>query len=163
MNNKQVIADYYGRYGDELKRYIGVRIKDDEEAADLVQNLFLHLLERNDMLITEETLPNLTYTMARNMVVDYYRRRHCREQHEQRLYRSDRTTEIESVVSARLLTERLERSLSRLSEDSARIYRLHLYDNMKVGEIAKELSLPYKHVEYRLGIARKTVRYQMSV
>jgi len=57
--------------------------------------------------------------------------------------------------------ERMECSLARLPETCARVYRLHIYDGMKVGEIAQELALPYKQVENRLGQARKTVRQQL--
>jgi RNA polymerase sigma-70 factor (ECF subfamily) len=39
---------------------------------------------------------------------------------------------------------------------------LHIYNGMKVSEISQQLSLPYKQVENRLGIARKTVRQQLK-
>ena len=59
------------------------------------------------------------------------------------------------------IVERMERSLARLPKACCEIYRLHIYDGMKVSAIAKELSLPYKQVENRLGQARKAVRQQL--
>jgi RNA polymerase sigma-70 factor (ECF subfamily) len=38
------------------------------------------------------------------------------------------------------------------------VYRLHIYDGMKVGEISDFLGENYKNVEYRLGTARKAMR-----
>ena len=55
----------------------------------------------------------------------------------------------------------MERSLARLPQLCRQVYRLHIYDGMKVSEIAERLQLPYKQVEYRLGQARKEVRRMM--
>ena len=70
--------------------------------------------------------------------------------------------EMESIISAQQLIERMEHSLARLSEECRTVYRLHIYNGMKVSEISQQLSLPYKQVENRLGIARKTVRQQLK-
>ena len=160
MNNNQLISNYYAAHRDELLSFIAVRITNAVEAEDLVQDIFLRLL-RGHHLITPDTLPALIYTMARHAVSDYYRRRHVFEEYEHYIKSSDSTSEIESLISARQLMERMERSLARLPQACCEIYRLHIYDGMKVRDIARELSLPYKQVENRLGQARKAVRQQL--
>ena len=160
MNNNQLISNYYAAHRDELLSFIAVRITNAIEAEDLVQDIFLRLL-RGHHLITPDTLPALIYTMARHAVSDYYRRRRIYEEYEHYIKRSDCTSEIESLISARQLMERMERSLARLPQACCEIYRLHIYDGMKVSDIARELSLPYKQVENRLGQARKAVRQQL--
>jgi RNA polymerase sigma-70 factor (ECF subfamily) len=160
MNNNQLISNYYAAHRDELLSFIAVRITNAVEAEDLVQDIFLRLL-RGHHLITPDTLPALIYTMARHAVSDYYRRRRIYEEYEHYIKRSDCTSEIESLISARQLMERMERSLARLPQACCEIYRLHIYDGMKVSDIAQELSLPYKQVENRLGQARKAVRQQL--
>ena len=160
MNNDELLSNYYALHRDEIAGFIAMRIADSEEAQDLVQDLFLRLLS-GQRLITPQTLPCLIYTMARHQVADYYRRRHVYEEYEHYLKNTDSTEEMESVISARQLMERMERSLARLSESCREVYRLHIYDGMKVSEIAQELSLPYKQVENRLGQARKTIRQQL--
>ena len=160
MNNNQLISNYYAAHRDELLSFIAVRITNAVEAEDLVQDIFLRLL-RGHHLITPDTLPALIYTMARHAVSDYYRRRRIYEEYEHYIKRSDCTSEIESLISARQLMERMERSLARLPQACCEIYRLHIYDGMKVSDIARELSLPYKQVEIRLGQARKAVRQQL--
>ena len=157
MNNHQLISNYYAQHRDEIVSFIAVRIADADEAADRVQDIFLRLLSRHQ-LITLATLPSLVYTMARHEVADYYRHRRVYEEYEHHIQRGDHTENMESVVSARLLMERMERSLARLPEACAHIYRLHIYDGMKVSDIAQELALPDKQVENRLGQARKHVR-----
>ena len=161
MNNNQLISNYYSEHRDEIINFIAVRIMDATEAEDIVQDIFLRLL-RGHHLMTPETLPAYIYTMSRHAVSDHYRRRRVYEEYEHYIKKSDSTTEMESVISARQLMERMERSLARLSEECRTVYRLHIYDGMKVSEISQQLSLPYKQVENRLGQARKTVRQQLK-
>lgn len=165
MNNNQLLSNYYSQHRDELVSFIAVRTVDAIEAEDIVQDIFLRLL-RGQHLITPQTLPSLLHTMARHAVCDYYRRRHVHEEYEHYIQTSDFSCQTsddsgESVFSAQQLMERMERSLARLPKACCEIYRLHIYDGMKVSDIAQELSLPYKQVENRLGQARKAVRQQL--
>ena len=162
MNNNELISNYYARHRGEIIDFITVRVADADEAEDMVQDLFLRLL-RSRQLITPITLPCLVYTMARHSIADYYRRRRVREEFEHYLIKNtDSIWEMESIISARMLMERMERTLARLPEACGRIYRLHIYDGLKVSDIAQQLALPYKQVENRLGQARKAVRQQFT-
>ena len=162
MNNNQLLSNYYSEHRDEMVNFIAVRINDVDEAQDMVQDIFLRLL-RGHSLISPQTLSCLVYTMARHSVADYFRRRRVYEEYEHHITKSaDSIGEMESLINARQLMERMERSLARLPKACCEIYRLHVYDGMKVSEIAKQLSLPYKQVENRLGQARKSVRLQLK-
>ena len=161
-NNHQLISNYYAQHRDEIVGFIAVRIADADEAEDMVQDVFLRLL-RGKQLITLQTLPCLVYTMARHSVADYYRRCRVYEEYEHYILRLDDSEEMESVFSARQLMERMEHSLTRLPESCGKIYRLHIYDGLKVSEIAQQLTLPYKQVENRLGQARKRVRQELRM
>ncbi|MBR1503273.1 MAG: sigma-70 family RNA polymerase sigma factor [Prevotella sp.] len=157
MNNK-LITNYYITHRDELLAYASSRLGDSRLAEDIVQDVFLRLLS-SDKMISEITLPALVYTIIRNLINDYYRRHATFEQYEHFIKGvcSEQTT-MESVFSAREIMERLECGLVRLPENCREIYRLHIYDGLKVGEISRELGEGYKSVEHRLGTARKLMR-----
>ena len=168
MNNQQlIISNYYAQHRGEIVDFIAVRIADACEAEDMVQDLFLRLL-RGHQLITPLTLPCLVHTMARHSIADYYRRRRVRDEYEHYIQKSDVRSLMyedttESIINARQFMERMERTLARLPEACGRIYRLHIYEGLKVSDIAQQLALPYKQVENRLGQARKAVRRQFSL
>jgi RNA polymerase sigma-70 factor (ECF subfamily) len=156
------IASYYTSHRDELLAFVSSRLGGSSEAEDLVQNVFLRLLT-SDKMITEVTLPALVYTIAQRMIIDYYRRRTTFEQYEHYLKNTDETDDsVESILSIREITEQLERGLARVPENCREVYRLHIYDGMKVAEISKSLGEDYKSVEYRLGTARKAVRQMIT-
>ena len=162
MNSLTLTTNYYHEHRDEIVNFVAMRIQDKAEAEDIVQDLFLCLLDGH-RVITEQTLPCLVYTMARHMVADYYRRRRAVEYYEHYIRRNNSVDEsMESVFSARQVMERMEFTLARLPEQCRKVYRLHIYGGMKVSEISKELNANYKHVEYQLGIARKAVRNHLK-
>lgn len=62
------------------------------------------------------------------------------------------------LFSAQEVNEMLERGIAQLSDKQSCVYRLNVYENMPVREIATTLNLSYKNTENRLGFARKRVR-----
>ena len=160
MNNK-LITNYYIAHRDELLAYAVSRLGDSCQAEDIVQNVFLRLLT-SDKMISEVTLPALVFAMTRNQIYDCFRHHTAVEQYEHytKGVCSEQTTE-ESILSAREVMEQMERGLARLPENCREIYRLHIYDGMKVSEISRELGEGYKSVEHRLGSARKAMRHYL--
>ena len=158
MSSNQLITNYYITHRDELLAYASSRLGGRAEAEDVIQNVFLRLLT-STKLISEVTLPALVYTTARNMIFDIHRRRsHATDyEHYIRAVCSEELS-ADSVYSMHEIVERLERGLARLPENFREVYRLHIYDGMKVSEICQQTGDSYKSVEYRLGTARKVVR-----
>jgi len=81
MNSHTLLSNYYTQHRDEIVNFIAVRTTDAELAQHMVQDLFLRLLDRRQ-LITQQALPCLVYTMARHAIADYYRRKRVREEFE---------------------------------------------------------------------------------
>lgn len=159
--NKELLADYYSQHRDEIVCFVAVRVGDADVAQDVVQDVFVRLL-CSDRLISPTTLPALVFTMVRNAVTDWFRRRRIREEYEHYIIGTgDDSDSMESVISVRELMERMERTLARLAPECREVYRLHIYGGMQVRQIAEETHQPYRAVEYRLSQARREVRRQL--
>lgn len=160
---QDLITNYYIAHRDELLAYANSRLGDDNmEAEDIVQNVFLRLLTSNK-LITSTTLPALVYTMTRHLILDHFRRHNTVEQYEHYIKRGCHEDDsLESIFSVQEITEQLERGLARLPENYRPVYRMHIYEGMKVSEISKQLGESYKIVENRLYIARKAMRERLT-
>ena len=154
----QLISNYYITHRDELLAYVSSRLGGSADSEDLVQTVFLRLLT-TDKMISEVTLPALVYTMTRHLIADYYRRHTTFEEYEHYIKGvCSEEVSMESVFSAREIMERIECGMARLPEKCRKVYRLHIYEGMKVSEISQELGEGYKSVEHRLGVARKAMR-----
>lgn len=161
-NNYLLISNYYNAHRGELLAFVSSRLQGSNMAEDIVQDVFFKLLT-TDKMISEVTLPALVYTIARNLITCYYRRRTSHEKalHFIRCFSAD-TVSAESLLSMHEIIERLEHSLARLPENCREVYRLHIYDGMKVSEISQQLNEGYKSVEHRLGFARKNIRHYLQ-
>ena len=158
MNKHQFISNYYSLHRAELLAYASTRLGDSDEAEDLVQNTFLRILT-SDMLVTEQTLPALVFTICRNLVTDYYRHRASRHEYEHYIQSSyDRGMSMESVFYAADIVEAMERGMIHIPENCRNIYRMHILGGMRVSEISEQTGEKYKTVENRLGLARKQMR-----
>ncbi len=162
MINKEsqfdLIAEYYSRHYEELLNFVANRMQfNNDIAKDIVQNVFVRLMKMSDM-ITAATLPNLTYTIARNQIFDYWRHKQHVEEYEHRIFSMTNTEDTETVYSAVEMNEILERGIARLSDKQKCVYRMNIYEGKQVRDISEELGLNYKTVENQLGSARKEVR-----
>jgi RNA polymerase sigma-70 factor (ECF subfamily) len=160
--SKQLISDYYRSHISDIRAFVAKRIGYSmEESEDIVQNVFLRLLQ-SDKLISQVTLPCLVYTVARNLVVDHWRRRALQAEYEHYLKKwsggACNSVGEESVYSAVEVNEVLERGIARLADKQRRIYCMNVIDGLKVSEISLQLNENYKSVENRLGAARKEMR-----
>lgn len=160
-SKRSIIADYYIYHYEDLRSFVASRLLFADEAEDIVQNVFVRLLQM-DKMITPITLPCLVYTMAKNLIFDYWRHKKKVEEYEHILSKSDwqprYAVDTESVYSAQEIHEILERGIARLSDKQNKVYRLNIYEGMQVKEISSCLDIHYKNVENRLGTARKLVR-----
>ena len=138
--------------------YANSRLGDKDEAEDLVQNTFLRILTSQKML-TEQTLPALVFTICRNLLNDYFRRRAFRYEYEHFIKGTNEgDSSMESVFFATDLVEQMERGLARIPLNCRNIYRMHVLNGMRVSEISAQTGEKYKTVENRLGLARKQMR-----
>ena len=160
MTKHTLITNYYIAHRDELLAYAVSRLGDSCLAEDIVQNVFLRLLT-SDKVISEVTLPALVFAMTRNQVYDYFRHHTAVEQYEHYIKGVCSELTTDESISAREVMEQLERGLARVPENCREIYRLHIYDGLKVNEISQQLGEGYKSVEHRLGAARKAMRHYL--
>jgi RNA polymerase sigma factor (sigma-70 family) len=158
-----IIADYYTEHYDEIIAFVAKRLAYANNTEDIVQNVFLKLLAV-DKMITPVTLPSLVYTIAKNLIYDYWRHRKTVDEYEHYLtyypYSDDNDTS--SVYSSMEITELLEGCIARLNDKQRDIYKMNLFDGLQVSEISQSLNINYKSVENRLGLARKEVRNYMA-
>ena len=159
QGKRQIIADYYTAHFDELLGFVHKQVKNADDAEDIVQNVFLRLLN-SDKMISVITLPCLVYTVARNLIFDHWRRHRIFDEYEHYLQSSinDDAIDVASVFSVTEITEILERGIARLTDNQRQVYRMNFFDDLPVSTISKTLNLNYKSVEHRLGSARKEVR-----
>lgn len=163
LNQEQIISDFYVRHRKELIAFVAKSISDSLLAEDIVQDIFLKLLQ-TDKMITEITLPALVYKIARNLIFDYQRRKYHKLEYIKAVKNFNSTErEDQFVYSISDVTEFFERGVvTLLTIKQQQVYLMNVVDGMKISNIADTLGENYKTVEQRLGQARKKMREYMK-
>lgn len=156
-----IVEDAYRRLHDSLIIFICNRVGDRDTAEDLCQDVFLRLLEYD--MLTSETITSLVYTIARHLIVDRARRRHCCEMvmnyfwhHEIKACNNT----LHEVV-CRDLEGVEKRHIEQLSPMRAKVYRLSRFGGKSTDDIASVLGISPRTAESHLFCARKEMRQFM--
>ena len=62
-------------FSERLRKFIRVRVADEADAEDLLQEVFIRIHTRIDTLKDDTRLTAWVYQIARNLIIDYYRSR----------------------------------------------------------------------------------------
>ncbi len=67
-------AEIWEQCSASLRQFIRKRVSDEHAAEDILQDVFIKIHSRIDTLQDEEKLESWIYQIARNAVIDYYRK-----------------------------------------------------------------------------------------
>lgn len=162
QGDQQAFEHLYARYHEAIMRLFEIRLAGDKEAAaDLVQETFIKVYLHLDAYADEYSFGQWVYTIARNTLVDYLRRR----TDDISIDSAVRTplspiattpTPEESVIQSQRRAH-FEASLAELSEDYRRIIELRFIDEYSYEEIAEKLGRPINTIKTQIRRAKAAV------
>ena len=149
----------YIHYRRRVRGYILSRVSDREEAEDLTQDVFENIWRCREG-VRKETLHNLVYTVMRNTVIDYLRRRYMKKD-KMDIYtcceEEGRSTGEEDYYYKELRVAH-RKMVKQLSEKRRQAYILYFYRGMSYASIADRLSVSERSVGSHLQRAFRAVR-----
>lgn len=162
-NQAQIIAAFYTVHQKELVNFATSRLGSREEAEDLVQDAFIKMMTFEG-IINEATIKSFAYTITANKVKDVLRRHIFRHQMEEsKKYEMElQHSHAERLAEYHDALRIVNAGISRLSPTCAKVYRMSLYDDMTVGDIAEELQVSKRTIESQLFTSRKQMRAMMQ-
>ncbi len=132
----------------------------EEEAQDITHNVFCRLWERRDMITDISSLKAYLFRMTRNEILTLFRHRKV----ERNYAKQKQDGEIPHVddVSVKVTTEELvgmiNLAIERMPDLRRRIFMMSRYDEMTYVEIASQLGISPRTVQYHIGRALADLR-----
>ena len=159
VKNDTLFICVYKKFYQIILNYIQFRIKDEDEARDLAQDVFIKVLEYKDML-REDTVKSFLFTITRNVLIDYMRRFYRKKGMDywlaQEIQVSRNDTE-EKVYMQEL--QQMEKSiLSTFPFQRRIVYMMNAHEGKNITEIADKLQLGRRTVECHLFLGRRSMR-----
>ena len=162
-NQGQLVANFYQEYHLELINFATIRLGNREESEDLVQDVFIKMMTFEG-IINEATIKSFAFTITTNKIKDHLRRRIFRHQMEEsKKYEMElQHSNVERVAEYHDTLGMVNMGMEKLSPACAKVFRMSLFDDMSVGDIATELQVSKRTIESQLFTSRKQMRAMMK-
>ena len=160
----------YHRHKNPLYRFITRQCSDDEQAKDIVQDVWLSIHKACGNYVPSAKFTTWLYRIAHNRLIDYYRRSQKglpvsyddENMSAEQIMNLDKRCSPEQVVQAAQETERLLNAIASLQEAQREVALLHLEMGFSVNEIAKITQINPETAKSRLRYALKKIRQQVK-
>ena len=150
MNHTETIWDDFGK---GLLKFIRKRVSNDSAAEDLLQEVFLRIHTRIGTLQDQSKVESWIFQIARNAIIDHYRRRH------------DSALVSETIPHAILPDEpdaaeslSLREMIETLPEPYRQALLLTEYSGLTQAELATELGISLSGAKSRVQRARAKIK-----
>ncbi len=163
--DKQAFIKAYDLYIDKIYRFVYFKVSSKEEAEDLTSAVFLktwnYIQEGN--LINYQTLRSLVYKIARNLIIDHYRK----TSHQENISIDSSVSEANLIDDKQDLKKQaeiasdmalVEAKLTKLKDEYREVVVLRFINELSITEIADILDKSKGNVRVMVYRALKALR-----
>ena len=159
-NFDRIYVTYYSR----MLRFAREYVLFEEDAENVVQDVFLLLWEKREVLDIQISLVSYLFSLVKNRSLDYLRHKVVAEEYKQELtfkllaleqlnYTFTSEEDIEKVIA---------NAIDKLPERCREIFLKSRIEGMKYREIADELDISMNTVENQMSIALRKLRIELK-
>ena len=163
QGDRRAFAEIYERYWEPLHRVAWRKLGSSETAEEVVQDLFVTIWERRQTVRIDK-LDRYLFSALKFGIIDLIRTQavHDRFVHFVETTSTNFDQRTEDTLALQDLTRSVERVLLSLPEKTQQVFRLSRFDCLTIPEIADQLKVSEKTVQYHLGNALRTLRTNLN-
>ncbi len=158
MTNEVALKSIYIQFHNDLYRFILRRVSDPDAAEDILQDVYLKVHAGVGDLRDSDRLESWIYQIARNAIIDHYRRARPHGEVPEHLA----LPETGDSDAAADLAPSVKAMLACLPGKYRQALTMAEYEGLKQHEIAERLGISVKTVENQMGKAFKTLREELA-
>ena len=161
--DKNAFQEIYNRYWKLIFLQAYRKIGNKETAEGLTQDLFMSLWDRRDMVGIQHLSGWLNQSI-RYAIINFYKSQAVKEKYRQFAKNHFNFSESSSDHLARLneLSESITLAMDSLPEKTRMVFKMSREENKPVKEIADQLDLSEKAVEYHISQSLKKLRIYLK-
>jgi len=158
------VAVLYEEYWESLFKQMMRILLDEDEAADVVQQTFLDLLEMKEKIPEIKSVKSFLFIMGRNLAFKKLRRKLVSDNY--RDFYANQYKEASSLIEEWIvfkeLDDLIEKEIDKLPHKMKEIFILSRHAEMTYSEIAKKLNISDKTVKKQISNALKLIRLKVD-
>lgn len=135
--NEEALSQFYAEYTVRIYRYLFARVKHRELAEDLTSEVLIKILKNLSRLDPGKNINAWVFTIARNVLIDFYRKKNAQPKQGKGLEIELETPETK--LTRETLLRDIIKALQTLSDLEREVIELTYFAELKGKEIAKIL------------------------
>lgn len=162
--DREAFGEIYRRYWDVLYLHALRGLSNEDEAKDLVQELFTSLWMKKPEISLKASLPGYLYVAMRHRMLNLIRQKRIREDFIERLAAYIETQgdiPVQRLYEAELAML-LDKEIERLPEKMRAVFEFSRRQGLSHKEIAAKLNISDKTVKKQISNAIKIIRYKLE-
>lgn len=165
QGNAEAYTVIYNRYFDELYLHAYQRLKDNDEAQDVIHELFAALWNKKEELVVRSSLSAYLYTSVRNRIMDVIAHKQVETKYVSSLQNFLETgyCVTDHQIRERQLAALIEKGISELPPKMREVFELSRKQVMSHKEIAVQLNLSEQTVRKQVNNALKILRSKLGM
>lgn len=158
-------TEIYKRYFNLLLVFVHSRLRDEDSAKDLVQELFLNIWVKRETMTIPDSLAAYLYTSVRNRMLRFIERNNAQNRHVQSLatFFDREIVMTDHLVREKQLSNMIEKEVNALPKRMREVFIMSRKANMSYKEISRELDLDQNSVKIYAKHAIKKLRLRLRV
>jgi RNA polymerase sigma-70 factor, ECF subfamily len=162
-NDAKAFEHLFKTYYASLSHYACAYVHDQDEAEEIVQDIFVKIWEKKEEITIVTSLKSYLYQAVKNKCLNYIRNKKTQHTHLTIIDRPEfENPQTIGEINASELNDKLYEALEELPPKCKQIFQMSRLDGMKHKEIADKLELKVKTIENQIGIALKILRSHLT-
>jgi RNA polymerase sigma factor (sigma-70 family) len=151
LEQDQRVAEVIKREQFRLRNFIRLRVADPSDVEDILQDVFYKLVEANRLLMPIDHITGWLFRVARNRIIDLFRRRTKTERFGDRLSVNEQDDELrfedllpspdagpDAQYTRKVLLDELELAIDELPKEQREVFVAHELEGRSFEQIAGE-------------------------
>jgi len=159
--NEKAFRQLYDHYWSKLYIKAYQRLSDTYACEEILQNIFLKFWQRRENLEITHSLDQYLYSALRFEIINWWRHHDLQEKHLEYFKKNydvvvpeeNELTELQSI---------LDHKIANLPEKCQKVFRLSRFEYKTHRQIADQLGITTKTVEYHIAYALKQLKAELK-
>jgi RNA polymerase sigma-70 factor (family 1) len=142
------------------------KLRDEEQAKDLIQDLFATLWFKRDFDLPSTNLPGYLFTAVRNKIFDLFAHEQVKAKHIdsfKAFVQTNTSVPTDHLVREKELSAYIERSIRQLPLKMRQIFEMSRKEQLSYKEIAEQLNTSENNVSKQVNNALRILRTKIGI